>query len=992
MPDPSSVRRDSSTQAVVSALLDPTNEERRTVRRQRIRQIASYAGLSGSGIGIVTTITLLSNGQVLEAAIALGTTILLTALVMIGTFARKLTDRILDKIEERLDEKIEPLASWVVDRLEQAVVSLWWRFTSPFEKRYIQHLIYAYRDFRTQGTQTRGPFALDLEKVFVPLRVAPESLERIPSDMIRLSDTRDSLQIWDFLAVVKRQPAFQRLVIIGAPGAGKSTLMEHLALTYAKRTQRNYHAKAPKLLPILLYLRDAREAIADAPQISLVDLILQQPDLRSLNPPAQWFQQQLQRNCLVMLDGLDEVANPAQRRLVSAWVDHQIQSYPKAIFILTSRPHGYRSAPLEQAGTLLEVQPFNMPQMQQFIHNWYLQNELMRRLGNDDPGVRAIARQQAGDLIGRVQKNAPLAAMATNPLLLTMIATVHCFRGALPGRRVELYAEICDVLLGRRQYAKGIDGSLTAIQKKSVLQVLALNRMRHRTEEFTAVTGGVVIQKQLAAVAGDLLYPEEFLTYIETGSGLLVEDRSGVYKFAHRSFLEYLAAVQIKEQGQEMMLTRVIDDAWWEETIRLYAAQQDASDLIWAALQKQTVQSLSLAYDCMREALSVSDRPVRTELEALLDKGLESDDPNLFRLAVEVRLSRRLKGLVRLDDYTEIDRTLITTAEYQLFVDEMRQSGSNHHPDHWMVDRFVPGTAHQPVYGLRSADAEEFCEWLTYRFSNLGDLYIEGDEQIFVGNVRFRLPHITEATDSPLGDRYWCDSEHGIQLINLSETEQAQALRQFQQAANADQERSLNLTRSLKIPPLRLPPSSRHAVPSTDRQQSLEAARDRAFQRLLQQGVDLAADLDRALSIKTAPLFQHGDHPTLRYEIDHIRDRHHALLPSLTYAKNHALILVGDRTLEHQHDLAFLRAYTPLVAMLWHDLAVVCDRMVRQRRLLRLNQLSRQHCQQLQHTFTQNRDATFNLYAFWLLVDERSHDRMPVWEGLRIVRHAIGPS
>jgi energy-coupling factor transporter ATP-binding protein EcfA2 len=991
MTDPSSSPRpDSSTQAIVSALLDPTNQERRTIRRYRIRQLASYVGLSGSGFGMVTTVTLLMNGQGLEAAIAFLLTVALTALVMMGTFARKLTDRILDKIEARLDEKIEPLANWMVDRLEQVVVSLWWRLTSPFEKRYIQHLIYAYRDFRTQGTRTLGPFTLNLEQVFVPLRVAPESLERIPSDMIRLSETHDSLQIWDFLAVVKQQPAFQRLVIIGAPGAGKSTLIEHLAITYAKRAQRRYHAKAPKLLPILLYLRDVREAIAEAPQISLVDLILQQPNIRSLNPPPQWFQQQLQRRCLVMLDGLDEVANPDHRRLVSAWVDHQIQLYPKAVFILTSRPHGYRSAPLSRAGTLLEVQPFNMAQMKQFIQNWYLQNERMRRAGNDDPGVRAIARHQALELINRIQKNAPLAAMATNPLLLTMIATVHCFRGALPGQRVELYAEICDVLLGRRHYAKGIDGSLTASQKKSVLQVLALNRMRHRTEEFTAVTGGVVIQKQLSAVAGDTLYPEEFLTHIETGSGLLVEDRAGTYKFAHRSFLEYLAAVQIKEQGQEMMLTRFIDDTWWEETIRLYAAQQDASNLIWAALQKQTVQSLSLAYDCMREALSVSDRSVRTELELLLDKGLESDDPNLFRLAVEVRLSRRLKELVRLDDAIEIDRTLITAAEYQLFIDEMQQSGSRHHPDHWSSDRFLPGTAHEPIRGLRSADAQEFCEWLTYRFSNLGDLYLEGDEQIFVGNVRFRLPQMTEAIDSPIADCYWCATGDGVQLINWPDTEQERILDQLRQAAHADQEPILNLTRSLKIPPLPLPPS-RHAVPSIDRQQSLEQCRDRAFQRLLQQEVDLSADLERALSIQTVPLFQCGDYRDWRYEIDSIRDRHLALSSSLAYAKNHALILTSDRTLDAPHDLAFLRAYTPLVAMLWYDLAVLCDRMMSHRRLLRLNQLSRQQCQQLQQTFTQNRDAAFNLYAFWVLLDERSHHRLPVWEGLRIVRHGIEP-
>jgi hypothetical protein len=37
-----------------------------------------------------------------------------------------------------------------------------------------------------------------------------------------------------------------------------------------------------------------------------------------------------------------------------------------------------------------------------------------------------------------------------------MIATVHRYRGALPGSRVDLYGEICQVMLWRRQEAKNL--------------------------------------------------------------------------------------------------------------------------------------------------------------------------------------------------------------------------------------------------------------------------------------------------------------------------------------------------------------------------------------------------------------------------------------------------------------------------------------------------------------------------------------------------------
>ena len=66
-------------------------------------------------------------------------------------------------------------------------------------------------------------------------------------------------------------------------------------------------------------------------------------------------------------------------------------------------------------------------------------------------GVREDAKQQADDLIKRIRDSAPLAAMAVNPLLLTMIATVHRRGTALPGRRVDLYKELesCTLVRGK---------------------------------------------------------------------------------------------------------------------------------------------------------------------------------------------------------------------------------------------------------------------------------------------------------------------------------------------------------------------------------------------------------------------------------------------------------------------------------------------------------------------------------------------------------------
>ena len=60
--------------------------------------------------------------------------------------------------------------------------------------------------------------------------------------------------------------------------------------------------------------------------------------------PPEWIEHRLNKGkCLVLLDGLDEVADPEQRQQVVQWVEQQMIAYGKNRFVVTSRPFGYRS-------------------------------------------------------------------------------------------------------------------------------------------------------------------------------------------------------------------------------------------------------------------------------------------------------------------------------------------------------------------------------------------------------------------------------------------------------------------------------------------------------------------------------------------------------------------------------------------------------------------------------------------------------------------------
>ena len=642
--------------------------------------------------------------------------------------------------------------------------------SSPFKRDYYKALEYKCRDDETQGLDNE--FTLELQKVFVPLKIATNYSGNTKQDIIPVTQHKplSETTIWDCLAAKndKGISLYKRLVILGRPGSGKTTLLRHLTLIYATKQQHiiklKDNRKALKLIPVLFYLREIRDEIIKNQSLSLETLIQQQIknfkiNGQNLSPPSNWVKKQLQQNkFIIMLDGLDEVADKTQRQQVRDWVDTQMQGYPDTVFILTSRPNGYREVESQISANELEVQPFNREQITNFLQRWYLETEIKSRGGQCDDGVEQTAKQQANNLIERIINSRPLIAMAVNPLLLKMIATVHRRGNVLPGKRVELYKEICEILLEKRQRAKKITDRLTAAQKKSVLQVLALELMRNETREFALAQAENWISGQLSTLP-DLNNTEGFIKNIRDDSGLLVEKEIGEYEFAHLSFQEYLAAVEISESNQEDILIQNIDKTWWSETIHLYAAQaKNATNIVNAVINKPSpsINAFLVIADYEEEGWRI-DKQVREELVSKLDAGLSSDDEKIFKLAVELKLARRLKNFVRVDEKIEINNDYITCAEYKLFILE---TGYDKTPQNWQNKSFSRRIARNKVDGITIEDSNQFCCWLSLR-----DLTNQLDEQL----IWYRLPTPKERDKYGMGETYF-DNKNGIISFDFAQT------------------------------------------------------------------------------------------------------------------------------------------------------------------------------------------------------------------------------
>jgi hypothetical protein len=426
---------------------------------------------------------------------------------------------------------------------------------------------------------------------------------------------------------------------------------------------------------MLLYLRDHAAETAATPAISLPELLQDTLGPQHGGDLSDWFERRLrQGDCVVLLDGLDEVGDSDSRRAFVAWVETQIRRYPNNDYVITSRPHGYRTAEIDGA-TVLQVRNFTSEQVNTFVRAWYFAVEKHSADG-DGKDVLLRAETAADDLLERLSQAPALYELTVNPLLLTMIANVHRYRGALPGSRVRLYEEICQVMLWRRQEAKRLPIELGGDEKEALLRRLAYTMMRRRVRDLPRGQVIEVIRPSLQRMATTLT--EDGFLADATSNGLLIERENDLLSFAHLTFQEYLASAHIRHHNLSRVLGKAVDDVWWRETTLLYAARSDTDPIVTACLRSGSLAALSLAFDCADQGSQLAPK-LRRRLEELLDIALASDTDDAHRqLMIGVLINRRLRALIPANTGSRICATPVTTDLYRLF----RQDKSVPAPDH----------------------------------------------------------------------------------------------------------------------------------------------------------------------------------------------------------------------------------------------------------------------------------------------------------------------
>ena len=376
----------------------------------------------------------------------------------------------------------------------------------------------------------------------------------------------------------------RKLMVLGKPGAGKSTFLKYLAM---QCIEGNFQANR---IPIFITLKDFAEIKGNPDLFTYIDQLVKLPTSDALRKILQ------QGQLLVLLDGLDEVREEDTKRVLKQILEFSDQFHLNQ-FVMTCRIAA-KEYTFERF-TEVEVADFDPEQIAIFAQNWF-------RLS--DPA-------KAERFIQKLEENEPIQELASSPLLLTLLCLVFSESADFPANRCELYKEGLDILLKKWDGKRNIERdqlykNLSLKRKEDLLSQIALTTFEQRDYFFKQKTVEAYISdfiRNLPNVDSDpeilRMDSEAVLKSIEAQHGLFVERAKSIYSFSHLTFQEYFAAREIVANSAYKNLVRHLTEKHWREVFLLTASMmRNANDLL--RLMKYNIDKLLATDENLQQFLS----------------------------------------------------------------------------------------------------------------------------------------------------------------------------------------------------------------------------------------------------------------------------------------------------------------------------------------------------------------------------------------------------
>jgi hypothetical protein len=509
-----------------------------------------------------------------------------------------------------------------------------------------------------------------------------------------------------------------RVVVLGDPGAGKSTFVTHLAFQIGSDPTRTQ-------VPFLVVLRDHAALLrvgerrlgeylaAVAANPYNVQMSAETIDYLLLNGRA-----------IVIFDGLDELIDVSLRRRVVDLVEGFVSLYPLVPVVVTSRRVGYAEAPLNRSlFRLCCMEPFTSEQVTEYATHWFA-------LDDSAPSSERDRLRRAF-----LRESASIKDLRCNPLLLALLCSMYATERYLPRNRAEVYERCALTVFERWDKMRGIQmplrfhGHVRGAVQHLAWSMFAVHRGGHLARgKVLRLLNGYLSTKGYDDDAAAAM-SEDFLEFCAGRAWVLTEvgatECEPIYGFAHRTFLEYFTAEYLVRRHASpdavwrVLATKVGDSEW--EVVAQLALQlldrnvDDGADALLGLLLEDAQgppapisrgridpgeqsaperQPLTLGFAARAAThLAHAPGPLTRLMRAALDCALSVGREDRFRYWLDDATALRVNSaddplLILMHDSPDVQVPVLQRA---LAEELSRRAVAGHDMALYMISRLVPG-------------------------------------------------------------------------------------------------------------------------------------------------------------------------------------------------------------------------------------------------------------------------------------------------------------